>query len=358
MSKALRCPNRGIGVCVQYRPTFTAAPTCDCSIPTDLSATADGIDTIDINWTGNDCATSYELRWSEHEAGAWTEITGLTDLTYELTGLDCDTEYDFQARSECDGEYSEWSGIVSQSTEFSPLCIDGLKLWLKADAGVTKDESNYVSSWADQSGNGNTFTQSNGSYQPLYEAGVLNGKPAIKFDGSNDYMIKNTLDLSGTKDVTIFIIFKTLNTATNQSVFQQSYYSTSKYYAIRLTQSVADYDMYCQIQGSTGSNAGIHRDEAALNTFDVRHWFFCNNRALADKYEYWKGNVEQVMTTDPSLNNTNDWGNAQSTLGSLYYAGYSAPFDGYICEILLYNNDIGAANATIIYNYFKSKYAL
>ena len=28
-------------------------------------------------------------------------------------------------------------------------------LWLKADAGVTADESGYISNWADQSGNSN-----------------------------------------------------------------------------------------------------------------------------------------------------------------------------------------------------------
>ena len=34
----------------------------------------------------------------------------------------------------------------------------GMALWLKADAGVTKDGNNKVSVWTDQSGNGNDAT--------------------------------------------------------------------------------------------------------------------------------------------------------------------------------------------------------
>ena len=30
----------------------------------------------------------------------------------------------------------------------------GLTVWLKSDIGITKDGSNYVSQWNDQSGNG------------------------------------------------------------------------------------------------------------------------------------------------------------------------------------------------------------
>jgi hypothetical protein len=56
---------------------------------------------------------------------------------------------------------------VSSATPFSPSDLDSLVLWLKADAGVTKDGSNYVSSWADQSGNGNNATQATGQISSL-----------------------------------------------------------------------------------------------------------------------------------------------------------------------------------------------
>jgi alpha-tubulin suppressor-like RCC1 family protein len=69
----------------------------------------------------------------------------------------------------------------------------GLKLWLKADAGVTKDGNNLVTRWADQSGNANDAIQSNAP--PLYVPNGLAGKPVLRFNGSTASM-SGTLSLS------------------------------------------------------------------------------------------------------------------------------------------------------------------
>ena len=71
----------------------------------------------------------------------------------------------------------------------TPTQVSGLWQWLKADAGITKDGSDLVSSWADQSGNGRDMTQATGANQPTWTAassfdGLL---PTLDFDG-NDYM--------------------------------------------------------------------------------------------------------------------------------------------------------------------------
>ena len=54
------------------------------------------------------------------------------------------------------------------SAPFSPIDIAGISLWLKADAGVTVDGNDFVTAWADQSGNGNNCSSPN--------AVVLNSK--------------------------------------------------------------------------------------------------------------------------------------------------------------------------------------
>ncbi len=43
-----------------------------------------------------------------------------------------------------------------------------LKFWLKADAGVTKDTTNLVSRWDDQSGNG-AFVSAELNKRPTYD---------------------------------------------------------------------------------------------------------------------------------------------------------------------------------------------
>jgi hypothetical protein len=75
----------------------------------------------------------------------------------------------------------------SVSLAFSPTQIAGLKLWLKADS-MSLADGTAISTWSDQSGNGNDATQATGANQPLFKTNVLNEKPVVRFDGSNDYM--------------------------------------------------------------------------------------------------------------------------------------------------------------------------
>jgi hypothetical protein len=69
----------------------------------------------------------------------------------------------------------------------APLRITGLKLWVKADAGVTA-VGGFVSSWADQSGNGNHLVQATAANEPQFVAGEANGLPVVRFDGAGDYV--------------------------------------------------------------------------------------------------------------------------------------------------------------------------
>ncbi len=68
---------------------------------------------------------------------------------------------------------------------WTPASITGLQWWLKADSLALSD-GDAVSSWSDSSGNGYTATQGTGANQPIYKASILNGKPVVRFDGSND----------------------------------------------------------------------------------------------------------------------------------------------------------------------------
>ena len=77
--------------------------------------------------------------------------------------------------------------ISPAAAVFSPTDIVSLELWLDAAQGVTKDGSDFVSAWADQSGNGVDFVSASTS-RPLWQASRFNSLPGIVADGSNDYM--------------------------------------------------------------------------------------------------------------------------------------------------------------------------
>jgi len=71
------------------------------------------------------------------------------------------------------------------ATNFTPQSIAGLKMWVKADAGITYGSGSSVSGWADQSGNGNSFAQGTASKQPTFVASGINGRPSLQFAAGN-----------------------------------------------------------------------------------------------------------------------------------------------------------------------------
>ena len=84
----------------------------------------------------------------------------------------------------------------------------------RADLGVTKDGSDLVSGWADQSGNGNDLASS-GTKRPTWLSANLNGRDVLDFDGSDDNLIVSALSLA--QPIHVFIVAK-VNTWTSNDV--------------------------------------------------------------------------------------------------------------------------------------------
>ena len=64
--------------------------------------------------------------------------------------------------------------------------IPDLILDIMGDVGVTKDGSNYLTAWDDQSGQGNNGTQVTAVRRPLWVDAAQNGLPIIRFTKSNN----------------------------------------------------------------------------------------------------------------------------------------------------------------------------
>jgi hypothetical protein len=63
---------------------------------------------------------------------------------------------------------------------WTPQGLSGLLWWIDAYKGITKDGSDRVSAWNDQSGNGFNLIQATGALQPLYLATGMNGLPCVE----------------------------------------------------------------------------------------------------------------------------------------------------------------------------------
>lgn len=111
--------------------------------------------------------------------------------------------------------YTTDAGVVA-GIDIASLYPSNIALWLRADglastdAGASPhvliDGSNRVSQWADEDVTQNYASPTNSSTRPLYVPNVLNGKPVIRFDGTNDLFGDLSSGFVTGQNRTIFVV--------------------------------------------------------------------------------------------------------------------------------------------------------
>ncbi len=90
---------------------------------------------------------------------------------------------------------------------FTPANLTSLYCWLDANAEAFAD-NDPVGTWTDQSGNGKSVTQSTSGSKPTFKTNIINGKPALRFDGTDDVLNWATNALTGLTAAELFIVLK------------------------------------------------------------------------------------------------------------------------------------------------------
>ena len=75
-----------------------------------------------------------------------------------------------------------------------PKSISGLTLWFAADKLTGFNDGDAVTTWPDLSGNGYDVTQGTSGSRPLYKTNIFKGKPALLFDGTDDFFGNTTVN--------------------------------------------------------------------------------------------------------------------------------------------------------------------
>lgn len=101
--------------------------------------------------------------------------------------------------------------------------LTGLQMHYDADAPLTiiKDSQNRVSQWRDRSGFNRHAVQATDINKPTWQLRKIGGKPAVVFDGINDFMTMGdgTLSFLNTSSITMFVAFNRPDTPVNKPVF-------------------------------------------------------------------------------------------------------------------------------------------
>ena len=94
------------------------------------------------------------------------------------------------------------------SSAVSPSNYANLKMWLDASdtSTLTLDSSNKVTQWSDKTENEIHALNSNTNNQPTLVANSQNGLSTLQFDGTNDYLIASSLNI--TQPYSIFAVAK------------------------------------------------------------------------------------------------------------------------------------------------------
>jgi hypothetical protein len=92
------------------------------------------------------------------------------------------------------------------SPPWNPTRIGGCKLWLRSTSISGVADGGQVATWSDESGLGNDFTQSTASKRPLLYSNQVKGRPAVRFDGEDDFLTAgDILDLETAKTVVLCV---------------------------------------------------------------------------------------------------------------------------------------------------------
>lgn len=250
--------------------------------------------------------------------------------------------------------------VITASNLPNPAKITSLQAWWDAaDAStITKDGSNLVSAWTDKSGNSRDLAQATGTNQPTWTASVLNGFPAIDFDGTDNYMISTTNLLTGTSGEVWMVVVSDAVSSTLT--------------AFSASDTAGDVNKF-EFQPGNATTSRVQ-----LNTYNAS----TNNAVRATTTTLANGTVYlvrfassgtawtvQVNGTDESLtavvgSNTGDWFGDVAAIDNFVMGcvvdntnpSGTRFFNGRVCEMVITSAALNTHKATAMWGYLAAKW--
>jgi hypothetical protein len=206
--------------------------------------------------------------------------------------------------------------VDNAEQDFTPSEItDGTLL---AWVGTTASDHGHVTTWYDQSGNSNDATQGTAASQPkIVDAGVLveeNGKPAVEFDGVDDYL--------------------SITTINQPSEFSHFLTSKGTGFCYGTALGGTDYIRYTGYIRISINNITI-TENTNVDNLQTQTSFIRSNTDLTTIY----------YNSNTGVSSTNSGEFNSDSIGS--YNNGTILYDGYIQEHIIYDSDQSANRKTI-----------
>ena len=241
----------------------------------------------------------------------------------------------------------DWAGAVVAPVvppPFVPTALAGLQLWLRADMGVLLPPDVPSIAWHDQA---NGFWLNPPATAPTLNPTGLGGKPAVNFTGPSGLLCTSGNPVAGASARTLFVVYVV------------SAYSVTLL-CMRTSAEETDYlaghagvggGLICTSSGGQ-ANANLVDGDNVLGVGRINEWSMAG---AGTPLVFRMNGVLRTLTQSP-LGSTTETGTAGFSLGR---AGQSyGNFVGEISEVILYDSQLSAANATLVRNYLKARYGL
>ncbi len=225
------------------------------------------------------------------------------------------------------------SGIVSAQD----IPSSGLRVHLKADAGTsTTFDGVAITQWNDQSGNGFHATAPGG--QPVYQSNVINGQPALFFNGAQYLHIANTSALGlVNSDYEMFFVAKSSNSGIQ----------------FLGAGSLGHHEVH---YNGLGGLRFIANDDAGINHGTNLAYTDGNPRILSVRATGANGLARvDGLDVGNSLNSRSS-SDAMFRLGDRSVGGY--PLIGHIAEVIIYNRVLSKLERYQVETYLAQKYGV
>lgn len=231
----------------------------------------------------------------------------------------------------------------------------GLQMWLDANA-LSLNNNDPVNSWTDMSGNNKHATQDTLALRPLFKTNMINGKPAIVFDGltngTGDYLSIDANPFLNTNYTIIAVVKRTSSSPSSLHMFlggSEKAQNKNLHVGWRTNntfthaQYTNDYDM----------RVANYAAAAPASVFTVRH----SNTLGNDTYinGALRG-LNMNATSNARLNHLTGWQGA--AIGRYIDGSINNRLNGWMAELIVFNRYLNETERKAVEAYLADKYAL
>ena len=293
---------------------------------------------------------------SEADLSGMTACNAIRLIVSNTSNFSAKTTYDLNLSA---GQYTATNVNFTDGDYFTlEFPIEGYKgpggvgncknipLWLRAE-DISVADNTDISTWSDFSGNSNDVSQSNNSLKPIFKTNIANSYPVVRFNKSNNRLIKLNFNDFPSGEITAIYVNKN-NGESSDGIL--SYASNAHN---------NDYLLY----GS--NNIRPHRRLSTPSTgvaANDNQWHVISTdwKSTGGDVSLWKdGSLDYTLSNFQSNTNITKNGclaiaGEQDAVNGSYDSGQT--HNGDFSEIIFYNYALNKAKHIIVSNYLSAKY--